>query len=68
MSVSSIVYTMPDDKNPVRGRPESSNAGFGRPESSNAGFGRPDSFMPTHRVFVQKACTSLFLFETPTLT
>ena len=40
VSVPSVVYTMPDDKSPVRRRPE----------SSNAGFGRPDSFMPTHRV------------------
>ena len=40
MPVPSIVYSMPDNKRPVRGRPE----------SSNAGFGRPDSFMPTHRV------------------
>ena len=39
MSVPSNVYTISDDKNPVRERPE----------SSNAGFGRPDSFMPTHR-------------------
>ena len=39
MSVPAIVYTMPDDKSPVRGRPE----------SSNVGFGRPDSFMPTRR-------------------
>ena len=39
MSVPSIVFTMPDDKSPERGRPE----------SSNAGFGRPDYFMPTHR-------------------
>ena len=38
MSVSSIVYTMLDDKSPVRGRPE----------SSKAGFRRPDSFMPFH--------------------
>ena len=39
VSVPSIVYTMPDDKSPVQGRPE----------WSNAGFGRPDSFMPIHR-------------------
>ena len=40
MPVPSIVYTIPDNMSPVRGRPE----------SSNAGFGRPDSFMPTHRI------------------